>query len=337
MRNIILAIVFLLGGVFIVLRLGEVQQVADTLRKGDWWFIGLGFVLEVLWMATIAASYKVIYHAMGLRERFERLLLISLSATFVNIVAPSIGMGGMAVFISEARRKGYSTGRVTAAGVLFVLLDYFGFLGLLVLGLFVLFRRGQLSSTEIIASGLLLVVALFLAYLVYIGLRSSEALGRILTRLASLVNRVFALFKRPQYLSEQRAYHFAHETSIALNELIKRPYHLLAAVSLALTTKIILLCILLMMFLAFGTEISIGTLVAGFSIGYLFLIVSPTPAGVGFVEGGLALALTSLSVPLGAAAVITLAYRGITFWLPLLLGMLAFRILPHTGEVHTLA
>jgi hypothetical protein len=92
-----------------------------------------------------------------------------------------------------------------------------------------------------------------------------------------------------------------------------------------------------MMFLAFGTEISIGTLVAGFSIGYLFLIVSPTPAGVGFVEGGLTLALTSLSVPLGAAAVITLAYRGITFWLPLLLGMLAFRILPHTGEVRTLA
>jgi hypothetical protein len=335
MRNLILAGVLLLGGIFIVLRLAEVQQVAETLRKGDWRFIGMGLILELLWMVTIAASYKVIYHAMSLPERIERLLLISLSATFVNVVAPSIGMGGMAIFISEARRKGYSTGRVTAAGVLFVLLDYFGFLGLLVIGLFVLFRRGQLSSPEIIASGLLLAVALLLAYLVYIGLRSSEALGEILGRLAGLVNRILTVFKRPNYLSKQRAYQFAQETSIALNELIKKPYHLSAAVGLALLTKVILLCILLMMFLAFGTEISIGTLVAGFSIGYLFLIVSPTPAGVGFVEGGLALALTSLSVPLGAAAVITLAYRGITFWLPLLLGMLAFRILPHTSEVRT--
>jgi uncharacterized membrane protein YbhN (UPF0104 family) len=37
------------------------------------------------------------------------------------------------------------------------------------------------------------------------------------------------------------------------------------------------------------------------------------------------LALNSLRVPLAAAAVITLAYRGITFWLPLAYGMLAFR------------
>lgn len=335
MSKFILPAVLLLGGVFVVLRLGEVQQVASTLRRGDWRFIGLAFLLEASWMLTVAASYKVLYHAMGLREKIERLILISLSATFVNVIAPSIGMGGMAVFISEARRNGYSTGKVTAAGVLFVLLDYLGFLGVLVLGLFVLFRRGQLSLPEIIASGILFAIASFLAYLVYIGLRSSEALGKILAGLAGSVNRILAVIKRPNYLSEQRAYHFAHEASIALNELIKKPCHLSTAIALALVTKVLLVGVLLMMFLAFGTEFTIGTLVAGFSIGYLFLIVSPTPAGVGFVEGGLTLALTTLYVPLGSAAVITLAYRGITFWLPLFLGMLAFRILPHTGEVRT--
>ena len=335
MRNTIIALVLIMGGVFVVLRFGEVQQIAETLQRGDGRFIGLALLLEAAWMICIAASYKVIYHAMGLKEKFERLLLISLSATFVNVIAPSIGMGGMAVFISEARRKGYSTGRVTAAGVLFVLFDYLGFLGMLVFGLSVLFRRGQLSSLEIIATGFLLTLALFLTYLVSIGLRSADALGKILSRLAAIVNRLLAIIKRPHYLSEQRALHFAHEASAALNEIIKKPYHLSGAIALGLFTKIILLMILLMMFLAFGTEISIGTLVAGFSIGYLFLIVSPTPAGVGFVEGGLTLALTTLHVPLGAAAVITLAYRGITFWLPLFLGMIAFRILPHTGEIRT--
>jgi uncharacterized protein (TIRG00374 family) len=178
-------------------------------------------------------------------------------------------------------------------------------------------------------------VALFLAYLVYIGLRSSEALGNILCRLAGMVNRVISKVSHRHYLSEQRAYEFAHETSIALNQIIKKPYHLSATIALSLFTKIILLCILLMMFLAFGIQFSLGTLVAGFSIGYLFLIVSPTPAGVGFVEGGLTLALTTLYVPLGAAAVITLAYRGVTFWLPLFLGMIAFRILQHNAEVRT--
>jgi uncharacterized membrane protein YbhN (UPF0104 family) len=37
------------------------------------------------------------------------------------------------------------------------------------------------------------------------------------------------------------------------------------------------------------------------------------------------LVLTSLNVPLASAAVITLAYRGVTFWFPLLLGFVALR------------
>jgi hypothetical protein len=68
-------------------------------------------------------------------------------------------------------------------------------------------------------------------------------------------------------------------------------------------------------------------LVAGFSIGYLFLIVSPTPAGLGIVEGALTITLSSMYIPLEAAAVITLVYRGFTFWVPLLVGMIAFRML----------
>jgi hypothetical protein len=67
--------------------------------------------------------------------------------------------------------------------------------------------------------------------------------------------------------------------------------------------------------------------VGGFSIGYLFLIVSPTPAGVGVVESILPVALNSLRVPWAAAVLITLVYRGITFWFPLAVGGIAFRLL----------
>jgi uncharacterized protein (TIRG00374 family) len=79
------------------------------------------------------------------------------------------------------------------------------------------------------------------------------------------------------------------------------------------------------MFLAFGQGFSVPALIAGFSMGYLFLIVSPTPSGVGFVEGAMTLTLNSMDVPLAPAAIIALAYRGITFWLPLAYGAFAFR------------
>jgi uncharacterized membrane protein YbhN (UPF0104 family) len=65
--------------------------------------------------------------------------------------------------------------------------------------------------------------------------------------------------------------------------------------------------------------------VAGFSIGYLFYIVSPTPTGIGFVEGAMTLVLGSLRVPVATAAAIVLAFRGLTLWLTVLYGMLVLR------------
>jgi len=152
MRKFLFAVVFLLGAVFIILRIAEVQLIADTLKGGDWRFLGIAFFFEGVWLLFVAASYKVLYHAMGLDEKFERLILISSASNFVNVVAPSAGMGGMAVLISESKRRGNSSGRATAAGVLFVLIDYFGFLILLTMGLFVLYRRNHLTPVEIGAS-----------------------------------------------------------------------------------------------------------------------------------------------------------------------------------------
>lgn len=333
MRKFLFAIVFLLAGLFITLRFTEVQQVWDTLSRGDLRFIGLALVLEALWIINVATLYKVIYQAMGIDEKFERLILISTTANFVNVVAPSVGMGGMAVFISEAKRGGYSPGRVTAAGVLAVLFDYLGFFVLLILGLFVLFRRNNLSYVEIIASALLFCLASFLAYLIFLGIRSADLLGNVLARFARRVNRISKVIVHREYLSEHRAHYFAQEMSSALREIAKKPLYLSLGITLGLSSKIILVVILAIMFMAFNVPFSIGTVIAGFSIGYLFWIVSPTPAGIGFVEGGLALALSTLYVPLGAAAIITLAFRGITFWIPLMFGMIAFRILARTDEL----
>jgi len=85
--------------------------------------------------------------------------------------------------------------------------------------------------------------------------------------------------------------------------------------------------VLYIIFLAFKVDFSAGTLVAGYSLSTLLAVVSPTPAGIGVVEGTMPLVLSSLRVPIGAATVITLAYRGVTFWMPFLLGIPALRLL----------
>jgi uncharacterized protein (TIRG00374 family) len=87
-------------------------------------------------------------------------------------------------------------------------------------------------------------------------------------------------------------------------------------------------------FLAFHVPLSVGTLIAGLAIGYLFVYVSPTPSGVGFVEGILTLTLSSMYVPVEDATVIMLTYHGVTFWMMLLFGLIAFRSYSRLGKLN---
>lgn len=331
MRKFIFAIALLLGVVFVIGQMAEVEAIVETFKKGDWRFLFIALCIEFVWFVNIAASYKTIFTALGLNENIPKLMILSAAAFFINVVAPSAGMGGMAIFISEAKQRGNPPGKVTVAGVLYILFDYLGIFCLLILGLIVLFRRNNLSITEILATAILMGIALAMVFLMYLGMRSSERLGKALAWMVRVVNKSFKPFIHREYLSEKRAYEFALEAGEALHELSHKPGNLILPAFLGLSNKLLLLSIFTLTFLAFKIPFSPGTLVAGFSIGYLFLIVSPTPAGIGVVEGVLALTLRSLYVPLDAAAIIVLAYRGITFWVPLLVGFIAIRVLTHGG------
>jgi glycosyltransferase 2 family protein len=271
--------------------------------------------------------YQSLYRVLGMTENLYRLSLVSASATFVNIVAPTIGMSGMAFFISQAARDGRSVGKVTIVTMLGLFLDYLAFLFVLALGLVVLFRRNDLDPAELIASGVMFAIAAGLGFLLHLGSRSAEALGNTLAKMARLVNRVVEPFIHQPYLSEERAHEFAHDMATDLKSLPEKVHTLALPLVYSLAGKTLLMCVLLSVFLAFQVPFTAGTIIGGFAIAYLFLIITPTPAGVGIIEGVMPLALSSLRVPWSEAVVITLAYRGITFWLPLAFGALAFRML----------
>jgi hypothetical protein len=332
MHKWLIILVLILAAIFFYLNREEALNAFETIKAGDWRFILLAIFFEALWLLNVAASYFMIYRGVGIEERFEKLILLASAANAFNIVAPTgVGMGGMAVFISEAQRRGYSSARATIASVLYIFFDYVGFLVILALGILVLFRRGNLMSTELISALILLGMVSFFGYVLYLGTQSGERFSAILTWLARNINRVLFKITKKNYFSEQRAHSFAFEASEGLRMMRSRHLNILIPTGLAFTSKLLLLIIFWMMFLAFNVPFSPGTIIAGFSIGYLFLVVSPTPAGIGVMEGALTLVLTTLGVPFGMAAVIALAYRGVTFWLPLLVGIGSMRWVSSAG------
>jgi len=206
------------------------------------------------------------------------------------------------------------------------------FLFVLALGLIVLFRRNDLGPTELAASGVMLAIAAGLGFMLYLGARSADTLGNALAKMARLINRILDPFLHRAYLSEARAHEFAEEMASDLKSLPEKVHNLSTPLLYSFAGKALLMFILLSIFLAFQVPFTAGTIIGGFAISYLFLIVSPTPSGVGIVEGIMPLALSSLRVPWSEAVIITLAYRGITFWLPLGMGAVAFRMLERENK-----
>ena len=327
MRKFLLITVLFLGAAFVYLSFGELQTILQTLQQGNFWFILIALMIEFGWFVVAGFTFRRLYLLLGIDETIYKLSLLTAAANFINIVAPSAGMGGIAVFISNAHKRGLSRGKITVASMLYVLLDYIAFLCVLALGLLVLFRRNDLHGSELAASTIIFAIAAALGFLMYLGSRSASALGNALAWMARLVNRVVQPFIHREYLSEARAHEFAHEMATDLKSLPERPRSLIVPLVSAFANKSLLMGVLISVFLAFQVPFSAGTIIGGFAISYLFLIVSPTPSGIGIVEGVMPLALSSLRVPWSQAVIITLAYRGITFWIPLGVGAFALRVL----------
>lgn len=331
MRRIIIIIVVILAVSLVFFGFSELTSVIDTMQRANPWFLGLALLVETAWFFVVGWIFQSIYGVLGMKESKRRLTLVAAASGFVSIVTPSVGVGGLAMFVADGHTRGLSTGKVTLAGALSILLDQAAFLCVLALGMIVLIRRNHLGAGEVTAALILLGIACVLVFLLFLGYRSAAALGDALARIARLVNRAVRPIIHRDYLSEARAHTYASEIADGLSALPERPRSLIRPFLLSLANKVLLMGVLICSFLCFDVPFSAGTIVGGFAIGYLFLIVSPTPSGIGVVEGVMALALSSLRVNFSQAVIITLAYRGVTFWLPLAVGALAFRVLQQKG------
>ncbi|MCX6055432.1 MAG: lysylphosphatidylglycerol synthase transmembrane domain-containing protein [Chloroflexi bacterium] len=327
MRRIILLIVILLAICYIVVSFTQIQSILDTLSKGNLPFLLIAILFECLCLFNNSVTYASLYRLVGLKEERWQLFLMSTAMTFVNMVTPTAGVGGMAVFLDSARQRKLSTAKVLVVGILYALYEYTTLFFMVLLAFVVLLRRNDLNGGELTAAGILLLIMLIEGAVLYLGYRSSAHLGKILFTLAKWINHLMYRFFHRDLVAPENAFKFSGEIADGVKALQINPKKLVWPFLFSLNNKAILLCVLAFTFLALDTPYSIGTIVGGFSIGQLFYYVSPTPGGVGVVEGVYPIVLSSLRVPLSKALLITLSYRAVTLWFPLLIGFFSFRIL----------
>ncbi|MDX1600216.1 MAG: lysylphosphatidylglycerol synthase transmembrane domain-containing protein [Anaerolineales bacterium] len=325
MKKLLLILVFTAAALFLLNRLAELDQIWETLRRGQPGWLLFAASLQVILLLNIAVSFRRIYRLFNMDEGIARLVHLTAAARFVNVVTPSLGASGMAVFVLDGRSRDLPGSRVSTSFVLYLLYDYLTFLIVLSLGLLILFRRHQLGPAEVAAAGLFGLAAFALAAVAATAIRNGGRLEQLLCTTGGWINRTLRSILKRDLLDLDRARSFAGDLNTSLQLVRHAGGQLLVPAGLILTSKAIHISVLLTVFHAFYQPYDLGILVAGFSLAHLALIVSPTPSGIGIVEGTMAIGLASLGVPGATATLIALAYRAITFWLPLLYGMLAFR------------
>jgi tRNA A-37 threonylcarbamoyl transferase component Bud32/membrane-associated phospholipid phosphatase len=84
---------------------------------------------------------------------------------------------------------------------------------------------------------------------------------------------------------------------------------------------------------AFDAHLPLVSTVAVYLAGAAVASISPTPGGLGAMEAALVAGLTAVGAPTGPAVAGVLAFRLLTYWLPILPGWLAYRALRADGAI----
>jgi glycosyltransferase 2 family protein len=257
----------------------------------------IAVTLTALTYFAAAGSYYILA---PVRLHYLRTVVIELASTFTNRLLP-IGLGGIGVNYAYLRKSHHSrvqAGSVVAAN------NILGFIGhMTLLFLTVIIWHSHLPKLRLSQSSdrkldwiVALIVVLVIIALITVGRIRHKILNGLLNILKQLAAYRFRLDKIGGALL----------TSMSLTLL---NIGSLYACSQALNVHLSFVAILLV----FTLGITLGT-------------ATPTPGGLGGMEAGLVVGLIAYHVSDANALAVVLAYRLISYWLALIVGIGAFYI-----------
>ncbi len=322
-RRWLLLLIFVALTILVVTRFAKARDLLAVLANGQWQWVLLATVLHLLYFVLYAALYWFGFAAVGVESTILRLLPVLMASIFVNALAPSGGAGGAALFVDDAIRNGQSGARA-AVGVLLVLLVDLGTLIPFVAFSIVFLVRNSLPvhGLAVGASAIFVIFVVGLSVVLLLSHLRPHWVLRLLGWLQRVANRVGRWFRRPRLLPEDWASRNAEEFTDGARAIAQHPKELSLALLWATFLHIVNVVGLYALFLAFSQPIGLSLLLAGFSIGIVFWVIAVIPQGVGAVEGIMGLIFVLMGLDSAKVAAVILSFRGLNFWLPLLVGFI---------------
>ena len=301
-----MTIVWLAVGLFAVhlllSQVGELHQTLDALGDAQiGWLAATLIISAATYIAAAVAQMGTVAPTLPL----GRTTAVQLANSFANRVSPA-GLGGFGVSVRYLERTGISRPEAVGAAAANTLAGAIVHVGLLV-AIGAVVGRSQIDSVHLPDRWILLVIVV--AVFAVTGLALGTVAGR--RRLLEPTGRAVRTLARDLHHPRRAAELFGG--------------------SFAITTLYIaaLVCALH----AFGPGLSWAQIALVYLGASVVAAPAPTPGGLGALEAALVAGLTALGAPAAPTIAGVLTFRLATFWLPIVPGWIAFRILHTRGTI----
>ena len=126
---------------------------------------------------------------------------------------------------------------------------------------------------------------------------------------------------------------FVKKSWTSIKDLARSPIRLVALFGGSLGVTLAYICAMAASVAALGGGVSFAEVGAVYLGASMIAAAAPTPGGLGALEAGLVAGLTGVGMDPGEAVAAVLAYRLVTYWLPILPGWFGLHVLERRGLV----
>lgn len=296
--NAVLNVIIILLACFVLLpQLDRFSTSLDALGSANIWLVAGAFVSGMSTLLFAALTYRLLA---GNRVNYARTLAVQIAGTFTNRLLPA-GIGGLGINIRFLMKAHVPAAAAAAIAATNNLLGFFGHSTLMVLA----FLLSDLAVSELFEADVppAAVIGLIVAVVLAVGILL--AAKRLRQKTARSLRQAVS-----QLLSYRN-----------------RPHALMAGyVSSLMVTILYALCFYICL-QAVGIDLSVPQAFVALSLGIAAGAVTPTPGGLVGVEAGMFAGLIGFNAQEAAALSAVLLYRLVTYWAPIIPGVIMFRYL----------
>ena len=287
----------------------EMTAAMGVLRTVSPGLLALAVALEVLAVAALPQVYRGALTALGAGVAYRQGLQVSMGAFTLSRVLPGGGAAGALWAARRLQRFGVA-GAVAGTAVVLAGVLAMATLGVIVtVGTVLALFRGHVSVASVVTACIVAAVFAGLGWLALVLLRSAPARRALFGRAQRIAPRL-----APRLAPWERALDDLSDSLPGVRAL--RPVVGWSAVNWLLE-----IAALWMVFAGLGPHMEFGVLIVGYGVANLVTALPHTPGGLGLVEAGMAGTYVALGTETAVALAAVLAYRLISFWLPVLCGV----------------